>query len=69
MPTTFLSPTELSLLSGYARPGKQAEWLANKGIPHQVDGRRVIASHAHVQNWLEGHCQGFSAGPNWSTVK
>jgi hypothetical protein len=67
--TEYLNPTELHTLTGYARATSQASWLKEHGIPHRLDGRRIIASRVHVQAWLEGKAPVFSAGPNWSAVK
>lgn len=50
----YLPPVELHTLTGYARTSAQASWLKERGIPHRVDGRRVIVSREHVRAWLEG---------------
>ena len=65
----FLSTTDLHALTGYARQGKQATWLKDNGIPHRVDGARVIVASRHVTSWLEGRTVVSSSGPNWSAVK
>lgn len=65
----YLNPPDLHTLTGYARPGKQAQWLKDHGIPHRVDGARVIVSHVHVRSWLEGRTVVSSSGIDWSTVK
>jgi hypothetical protein len=65
----YLNPTDLHNLTGYARPAKQAQWLVDHGIPHRVDGARVIVAHRHVTSWLEGRSMVSSNGPNWSAVK
>lgn len=65
----YLNNQDLHTLTGYARPGKQAEWLKDNGVPHRVDGARVIVSHKHVQSWLEGRTVEHSTGPNWGAVK
>jgi hypothetical protein len=52
--TEYLNQTDLHTLTGYARPLKQMAWLTAHGIPHKVDGARVIVSHRHVTGWLEG---------------
>ena len=65
----FLSITDLHALTGYARQGKQAAWLKDNGIPHRVDGVRVIVASRHVTSWLEGRTVVSSSGPNWSAVK
>lgn len=65
----YLNNQDLHTLTGYARPGKQAEWLKVNGVAHRVDGSRVIVSHRHVQSWLEGRTVACSSGPNWRAVK
>lgn len=65
----YLNAQDLHALTGYARPGKQAQWLQEHGLPHRVDGARVIVAHRHVQSWLEGRTVVRSSGPNWSAVK
>ena len=50
----YLNNSDLHTLTGFARPAKQAEWLKSSGIPHRVDGPRIIVAHVHVQRWLEG---------------
>ena len=52
--TEFLTNQELHQLTGYARANLQAEWLKQHALPHRLDGRRVIISRTHVQQWLEG---------------
>lgn len=56
-------------MTGYARPGKQAQWLKDNGIPHRVDGARVIVSHHHVRDWLEGRVVAPTGEFNWDSVK
>ncbi len=65
----YLSTTDLHRLTGYARPGKQAEWLKTNGVAHRVDGARIIVSSFHAQQWLEGRTVAHSTGPNWGAVK
>lgn len=65
----YLPPTELHALTGYARHIAQANWLLEHGIPHRVDGRRVIVSRVHVQAWLEGRTVVRSTGLNLSAIK
>ena len=63
------SAVELHTLTGYARAGQQAGWLAEHGIPHRMDGRRVIVSRVHVQAWLEGRTVASSKGLNLAGIK
>ncbi|TXH90319.1 MAG: DUF4224 domain-containing protein [Rhodoferax sp.] len=67
--TEFLNPQEMHALTSYARAGQQSEWLKTKGIPHRVDGRRVIVSREHVRNWLEGRTMVVSRGLNTAAIK
>lgn len=64
----FLEPPELHGLTGYARSNQQAAWLKEQGIPHRIDGRRVIVSREHVRAWLEGR-NIVSSGLNLGMVK
>lgn len=64
----FLSADELHDLTDFKQSGKQAEWLRERGIPHRLDGRRVIVSRHHAREWLAGRAVVSSNGPNWSAV-
>lgn len=65
----YLSPGELHDFTGYARPGQQGTWLAEHGIPHRLDGKRVILSRIHARNWLEGRTVASSNGLNLAAIK
>ena len=65
----YLNPPELHTLTGYARCTDQGKWLATKGIPHMVDGRRIIVSRVHVQMKLEGKAMPMSNGLNMAGIK
>jgi hypothetical protein len=65
----YLPPLELHALTGLARVLAQADWLAQQGIPHRVDGKRVIVSRIHVQSWLEGRTVVRSSGLNLAGIK
>ena len=65
----YLDPPELHTLTGYARCTDQWKWLATKGIPHRLDGRRVIVSREHIRGWLEGRTVAASNGLNLSRIK
>lgn len=68
--TEFLDKTELFQLTGFARAPAQAAWLAAEGIPHKVDGKRVIVCRIHARAWVEGKPLTVSSGEfNWSSVK
>ena len=69
MSSEYLSPGELHLLTGLARSGPQADWLAGKGIPYMLDGRRVIVSREHVRARLEGRIVARSSGLNLAGIK
>ena len=63
------TPQERHELTGYARSGQQSEWMRERGIPHRVDGRRVIVSRVHVQAWLAGRNMAASSGLNLEAIK
>ena len=65
----LLTPQDLHQLTGYARAAKQVTWLKANGIPFRTDGPRVIVSHRHVTNWLEGRTVALSGDFDWSSVK
>lgn len=65
----FLSSSEVRDLTNSTPFRKQAAWLVEHGVPHRVDGRRVIVSRVHARNWLEGRQAPASGGINWSAVK
>lgn len=52
--TEFLKPGELHDLTGFARAAEQEAWLAERGIPHRRDGKRVIVCRVHARAWVEG---------------
>ncbi|MEY4345282.1 MAG: hypothetical protein RL032_1114 [Pseudomonadota bacterium] len=65
----YLPPQEIHALTGYARPGAQAAWLAERGVPHRLEGRRLIISRVHVLQWLEGRTVVRSSGLKLSAIK
>lgn len=65
----YLSGPELHTLTGYARSTQQAAWLVEKGIPHKLDGKRLIVSREHVRGWLEGRTVAISSGLNFGAIK
>ena len=65
----YLTSPDLHTLTGYARSPLQADWLVQHGIPHRVDGRRIIVSRVHVQAWLEGRTVARSNGLNLAAIK
>lgn len=65
----LMSPAEVREATGKARPTQQAEWLAEHGVPHRVDGRRIILSRAHFRAWLEGRIIPKTSGINWGAVR
>lgn len=67
--TEYLPPQELHALTGYARSNSQAAWLVERGVPHRLDGRRLIVSRVHVQQWLEGRTVARSAGLKLAAIK
>ena len=65
----YLTRIELHSLTDYARCAEQAAWLANKNIPHLIDGKRVIVSRVHVMARLEGRIVASSSGLNLRAIK
>ncbi len=65
----YLSSSELHTLTGYARSGQQDGWLKEHGIPHRLDGKRIIVSREHVRAWLEGRTVASSSGLNLAGIK
>ena len=65
----LLSVQERHELTGYARAGQQAQWMREHGIPHRLDGKRVIVSRVHVQSWLSGRTMASSTGLNMAAIK
>lgn len=63
------SPTEIHALTGYAWPKTQSAWLVEHGVPHRLDGKRVIVSRVHVQQWLEGRTMPSSTGLRLAAIK
>lgn len=66
--TEFLKAAELHDLTGFARAAEQDDWLKERGIPHQRDGRRVIVSRFHARAWLEGRPVVASNAPNLNAL-
>lgn len=64
----YLAPAELHTLTAASHASKQAAWLKDHGIPHLVDGRRIIVSRLHVQAKLEGKSTPMRSGPNMAAV-
>lgn len=64
----FLTAEELQRLTDARRGAEQDKWLVAQGIPHKVDGKRVIVSRLHVRAWLEGKAVAPSNSPNWDKV-
>jgi hypothetical protein len=64
----FLEKPELRRLTGCAWATAQAAWLKERGIPHRLDGKRLIVCRVHVRAWVEGRQVVSSNGPNWSAM-
>lgn len=58
----LLTPDEVADLTGKIWSRHQSAWLVEMGIPHRLDGRRVIVSQKHVDQWLEGRTMVRSTG-------
>lgn len=66
--TELYDDDELVRLTACKRAADQAAWLAERGIPHRKEGRRVLVSRVHVREWLEGRNIVVSEGPNWAAL-
>ena len=65
----LMSRHEVREATGKARAADQSEWLTERGVPHRVDGRRVILSCAHFRAWPEGRITPKTSGINWGAVR
>lgn len=65
----FLASNELRELTGYVHARQQAAWLSERGIPHKLEGRRVVLSRLHVRGWLEGRPMVAGGGINLAAVR
>lgn len=65
----LMSSVEVREATGKARPAQQAEWLSERGVPHRLEGRRIILSRAHFRAWLEGKIVPKTSGINWGAVR
>jgi hypothetical protein len=65
----LLTPDELAKLTGKAWSRHQSAWLVEQGIPHRMDGKRVLVSHRHVDQWLEGRSMVRSQGLNLAAIR
>ena len=65
----LLTPDELTRLTGKAWSRHQSDWLVEMGIPHRMDGKRVIVSQKHVDQWLEGRTMVRSNGLNLAAIR
>ena len=67
--TEYLQPDEVKLLTDCTPVTKQDAWLTERGIPHQLDRKRVIVSREHVRAWLEGRPVVASNAPNLAALR
>lgn len=65
----LMSADEVREATGKARSTQQSEWLAERGVPHRLEGRRIILSRAHFRAWLEGKVVPRTGGINWGAVR
>jgi hypothetical protein len=65
IPGEFLDKDELRVLTDTPKANAQAQWLSSHGIPHLVDGKRVIVSRVHVRARLEGRSVVSSCEPKF----
>lgn len=67
--TELLTPAEIAHLTGKLWSKHQSAWLVEQGIPHRMDGKRIIVSRRHVDAWLEGRSIVRSAGLRLEAIK
>ena len=67
--TELLTPAEIAKLTGFVWNRHQSQWLVEMGIPHRMDGKRILVSHRHVDAWLEGRNMVRSNGLNLAAIK
>ena len=65
----LLTHKEIAALTGKLWSRHQILWMAEMGIPHRVDGKRIIVSRRHVDAWLEGRNIVRSAGLNLAAIR
>lgn len=65
----LLTPDELARLTGFKWSRHQSDWLVEMGIPHRMDGKRVIVSQKHVDAWLEGRTFVRSVGLKLEAIR
>lgn len=69
MTNEYLSNQELSRLTGSSENRCKSRWLQGQRIPFKEDGRRLIVSRLHVQQWLEGKITLTHSGMNLSAIR
>ena len=65
----LLTQKEIAHLTNCAWSRHQSAWLTEQGIPHRVDGKRILVSHKHVDAWLEGRNMVRSQGLNLAAIR
>lgn len=65
----YLDSRELKSLTDYTYRSKQTEWLRMKGIPFKIDGKRLVVTKTHVQNWIEGKQNVAGRGMNVAAIR
>ena len=69
MNNEYLSNQELSRLTGGCETSHKSNWLKQRCIPHQQDGKRIIVSREHVRDWLAGKVMLTRTGMNLSAIR
>lgn len=67
----FLTPDEISMLTGFRLPSRQVQWLRSKGWRFEINGnRQAIVARKYAEKMLgvgTGEQQGFT--PNFSGLQ
>lgn len=62
----FLTEDELVTLTGYKSPGKQAEWLAERGLRHTRNGAgKVVLLRSMVEAMYGSPTAAKAPEPRW----
>ncbi|QKV52360.1 DUF4224 domain-containing protein [Comamonas antarctica] len=69
MNNEYLSNQEISRLTGSSENRCKSNWLRGQRIPFKEDGKRLIVSRMHVQQWLEGKPVLTHSGLNLSAIR
>ena len=64
----FLTEEEIKTLTGYSHASTQSRWLAERGLPHRLETRRIVLLRQDVEKWVHGEPVVTHGGINWAAV-